>query len=163
MGWLIAWTRLFHFFALHRGEFLTHYHKRCNVENAFSAIERVFGDPARSRTPRAQLNEVPLKIICHNIRCLIHEAHELGIMPTLERLPCPCQPKFPFTSYTGGIILLVVAKVRLSGYRCERCGHEWVPRDKDQEPRVCPKCKSPYWNTPRRTEKSKAIEKRKLA
>jgi predicted Zn-ribbon and HTH transcriptional regulator len=35
------------------------------------------------------------------------------------------------------------------GYRCERCDHEWVPRDKDQEPKVCPKCKSAYWDTPR--------------
>jgi predicted Zn-ribbon and HTH transcriptional regulator len=45
-----------------------------------------------------------------------------------------------------------MAKVRLVvwGYRCERCGHEWVPRDKDQEPRVCPKCKSPYWARPRK-------------
>jgi DNA-directed RNA polymerase subunit RPC12/RpoP len=43
-----------------------------------------------------------------------------------------------------------MAKVRLWGYRCERCNHEWVPRDKDQEPRVCPRCKSPYWNRPRK-------------
>lgn len=27
---------------------------------------------------------------------------------------------------------------------------EWLPRDKTQDPKVCPKCKSPYWNTPRR-------------
>lgn len=39
------------------------------------------------------------------------------------------------------------------GYRCERCEHEWLPRDKDKEPRVCPKCKSPYWDTPRRAAK----------
>lgn len=36
------------------------------------------------------------------------------------------------------------------GYRCERCGHEWLPRDEHQEPKVCPKCKSPYWDTPKR-------------
>jgi len=41
-------------------------------------------------------------------------------------------------------------KVQLWGYRCERCGHEWLPREKDQEPQVCPKCKSPYWNAPRK-------------
>ena len=41
-----------------------------------------------------------------------------------------------------------MAKVKLSGYRCERCGHEWVPRN-DAAPLVCPKCKSPYWNLPR--------------
>jgi len=44
-------------------------------------------------------------------------------------------------------------KVQLWGYRCERCGHEWLPRDRADdasEPRVCPKCKSPYWNVPRK-------------
>jgi DNA-directed RNA polymerase subunit RPC12/RpoP len=45
-----------------------------------------------------------------------------------------------------------MARVKLSGYRCERCDHEWVPREKDQEPRVCPKCKSPYWDRPRQSE-----------
>ena len=50
---------------------------------------------------------------------------------------------------TFGHILLGMPKVRLWGYRCERCGHEWVPRMKE-EPRVCPKCKSPYWNRPRK-------------
>jgi predicted Zn-ribbon and HTH transcriptional regulator len=44
----------------------------------------------------------------------------------------------------------IMARVMLAGFRCERCGHEWVPRDKSQEPRVCPKCKSPYWDRPRR-------------
>lgn len=40
--------------------------------------------------------------------------------------------------------------ITVMGFRCERCGHEWVPRDLDQEPKVCPKCKSPYWNRPRK-------------
>jgi DNA-directed RNA polymerase subunit RPC12/RpoP len=40
-------------------------------------------------------------------------------------------------------------KVKLVGYRCGRCDHEWVPRDRTKEPMVCPKCKSPYWNTPK--------------
>jgi predicted Zn-ribbon and HTH transcriptional regulator len=35
-------------------------------------------------------------------------------------------------------------------YTCERCEHVWIPRDTDNEPRVCPKCKSPYWNKPRK-------------
>lgn len=40
----------------------------------------------------------------------------------------------------------------------EVCGHEWLPRDRetDVEPKVCPKCKSPYWNVPRRTPKAAA-------
>ena len=39
--------------------------------------------------------------------------------------------------------------VYLLGCRC-RCGHEWLPREKGEEPRVCPKCKSPNWDRPMR-------------
>lgn len=57
-----------------------------------------------------------------------------------------------------------MARVQLWGYQCERCGHEWVPRNKDEEPRVCPKCKSPYWDRPRKdtgkeSEETAAAEK----
>ena len=46
-----------------------------------------------------------------------------------------------------------MAKVKLSvwGFRCERCRHEWVPRT-GTPPRVCPKCKSPYWDKPKKTD-----------
>ncbi len=46
-----------------------------------------------------------------------------------------------------------MAKITLEGYKCERCEHEWVARGKE-EPRVCPKCKSPYWNTPKKSQKN---------
>jgi hypothetical protein len=36
------------------------------------------------------------------------------------------------------------------GCRCERCAYEWIPREFDVEPEACPKCKSPYWNRPRK-------------
>lgn len=49
-----------------------------------------------------------------------------------------------------------MAVITKTAYRCERCGHEWVPRDATvAEPRVCPKCKSPYWNMKRRPLKKK--------
>ena len=44
--------------------------------------------------------------------------------------------------------------IAVSGWRCERCRYEWVPRSSRQKPTICPKCKSPYWDRPR-----KAIEK----
>ena len=44
--------------------------------------------------------------------------------------------------------------ITVTGFRCERCGHEWVPRESDSDPRVCPKCKSPYWNKPRKSATS---------
>ena len=40
------------------------------------------------------------------------------------------------------------------GCRCDRCGYEWIPRDLEVEPEACPKCKSPYWNKPRRHQKA---------
>lgn len=54
-----------------------------------------------------------------------------------------------------------MAKVKLEvwGFRCERCGHEWVPRN-EPEPRVCPKCKSPYWDRPRKQPKKKRASSR---
>ena len=46
-----------------------------------------------------------------------------------------------------------MAKVKVVtwAWKCERCGHQWIPRDASKEPKVCPnpKCKSPYWNRPR--------------
>src|SRR6266567_6465943 len=45
-----------------------------------------------------------------------------------------------------------MAKVQIWGFKCERCGHEWAPRGSEQAPTVCPKCKSPYWDRPRRGE-----------
>jgi predicted Zn-ribbon and HTH transcriptional regulator len=53
-------------------------------------------------------------------------------------------------------------KLTVGGYRCERCQHEWVPRE-DVEPRVCPKCKSPYWNRPRKTANGKRDKVRKAS
>ena len=41
--------------------------------------------------------------------------------------------------------------ITVEGFRCLRCGHAWVPNDPAKPPRVCPSCKSPYWDLPRRT------------
>ena len=44
-----------------------------------------------------------------------------------------------------------MGRITLKGYACDRCKHKWIPRESTKgEPRVCPKCKSPYWNVPRR-------------
>ena len=41
------------------------------------------------------------------------------------------------------------ANVLIMGHRCHRCKHEWKPNNMEKIPRVCPKCKSPYWDKPR--------------
>lgn len=39
--------------------------------------------------------------------------------------------------------------ITVMGFRCDRCGHEWIPR-LDAPPTSCPACKSPYWDRPRK-------------
>lgn len=73
--------KMFHYFQFRRDDFLSHYHKRSNVESTFSAVKRKFGDAVRSKTDVAMVNEVLCKFLCHNICCLIQEHCELGIEP----------------------------------------------------------------------------------
>ena len=47
-----------------------------------------------------------------------------------------------------------MARIKLRGFRCDRCSHEWLPRESEQEPRTCPRCDSPYWDTPSQTNQS---------
>jgi len=52
--------------------------------------------------------------------------------------------------------------MNLSHFKCLRCDHEWIPR-REEHPRVCPKCKSPYWDRPRlgSTEEKKGGKQKK--
>ncbi len=73
------WTRMYHFYALNRAEFLQHYHKRSNIETTFHMIKSKFGQRLRSRTLTAQVNEALCKVLCHNLCVVIQSVHELGI------------------------------------------------------------------------------------
>ena len=42
--------------------------------------------------------------------------------------------------------------------KCNRCGHEWIPR-KARIPIGCPACCSPYWNIPRQRPPRKVEDK----
>lgn len=68
-----------HIFNFNRLEFMAHYHKRSNIESAFSMIKAKFGGSVRSKSPVAQVNEVLLKVLCHNICVLLQSIGELGI------------------------------------------------------------------------------------
>jgi transposase len=80
-----TWNRLFGYFIMHREELLKVYHKRSNVEATFSAIKHVLAIPCVAKVVPAQINEVLLKVLAHNMRCLIHAMAELGIAPSLEK------------------------------------------------------------------------------
>lgn len=78
------WTRMYHFYSLHRAEFLQHYHKRSNIETTFHMIKSKFGQRLRSRTLTAQINEALCKVLCHNLCVVIQSVHELGIEANFE-------------------------------------------------------------------------------
>lgn len=74
--------KMYHYYNFNRDDFLSHYHKRSNVESAFSMVKAKFRDHVRSKTDTAMANEVYCKILCHNICCLIQSMYELKIEPT---------------------------------------------------------------------------------
>ncbi|MFH1801509.1 MAG: transposase [archaeon] len=73
------WKKMYHYFIYKHDEFLEHYHKRSNVETVFHMIKTKFKDNLRSKTKTAQINELLLKILCHNICVIIQEINELGV------------------------------------------------------------------------------------
>jgi transposase len=82
---------MFHYYQFKRDEFMAHYHKRSNVESAFSAIKRKFGDHVRARTPAAMVNESLAKLICQNITSVIMSQGELGIEAEFWKEPTTAQ------------------------------------------------------------------------
>ena len=54
-------------------------------------------------------------------------------------------------------------KKEVNAFRCLRCNHEWIPRvelsqlegELKEKPRICPKCKSAYWDL----EKKNGVKK----
>jgi hypothetical protein len=50
-----------------------------------------------------------------------------------------------------------MAYVMIEGYLCERCNYRWGTRNGNgirgkEDPGHCPKCKTKYWNLPRKVE-----------
>lgn len=76
------WRKLYHYFMFNRDDFLTHYHKRSNVETVFSMLKGKFGDSIRAKTETAQVNELLCKVLCHNLCVLVQAIYELDIEPT---------------------------------------------------------------------------------
>src|SRR4051794_31660498 len=72
-------AKMFHLYGLNREDYLSHYHKRSNVESTFSMVKAKFGDHLRSKTDTAMVNEALCKILGHNICCLIQSHYELGV------------------------------------------------------------------------------------
>ena len=78
------WKRLHAYFTLNEVEWRSHYHKRSNVETTFSMVKGKFGDSVRSKSFDGQINEILLKLLCHNICVLCQAMHEFGVTPNFE-------------------------------------------------------------------------------
>jgi len=76
-----VWNKMYHFFAMHKDKYLQIYHRRSNVETAFSMIKRKFGGTLRSKNETSRINEALCKVICHNLCCLIQSMNEFGVEP----------------------------------------------------------------------------------
>lgn len=54
-------------------------------------------------------------------------------------------------------------EIKVNAFKCLRCGHEWIPRveleqlkgEIKDKPRICPNCKSAYWDRERKNKESK--------
>ena len=54
-------------------------------------------------------------------------------------------------------------KKKINAFRCLRCEHEWIPRVElsqlegalKDKPRICPKCKSAYWDLEKKNKGKK--------
>ena len=76
-----VWSKMFYYYNFKRAEFLSHYHKRSNVETTFQMIKSKFGERLRSKTETAQVNEALTKVLAHNLCVIIQSTYELGITP----------------------------------------------------------------------------------
>ena len=78
------WRKMFLYFTYNREEFMQHYYLRSNVESTNFMIKSKFEDFVRSKDNTARVNEVLLKVLCHNTVVLIHETNELDLTPKLR-------------------------------------------------------------------------------
>ena len=72
------WEKAFLHFNLHREDFLARYHLRSNVETTFHMVKSKFGQSVRSKSGTAQVNEVLVKMLCHNLAVVAKAMVDIG-------------------------------------------------------------------------------------
>jgi transposase len=78
------WAKLYKDFTENHYDFCKEYHRRSNIESAWSMIKRKFGDFCRCKNPQSQDSEILCKILCHNIVVLIFEIFNRGLKIDFE-------------------------------------------------------------------------------
>ena len=75
---------MYHLFMHWREDFMEHYHKRSNIETAYSMIKGKFGRALRSKGDVGQINETLCEVLCHSICVLVQATYESGIDPNVR-------------------------------------------------------------------------------
>lgn len=73
------WKKMYYYFMYKHDEFKKHYNQRSNIETCWHMLKTKFRDNLKSKGKTAQINELLLKILCHNICVVIQEVNELGV------------------------------------------------------------------------------------
>src|ERR687893_467330 len=73
------WARMYHLFMYRREAYMEHYHKRSNIETAYSMIKGKFGSALKSKSDTGQINEALCKVLAHNICVLVQAMHTFNI------------------------------------------------------------------------------------
>ncbi len=75
------WARMYHLFMYRREQYMEHYHKRSNIETAYSMIKGTFASALRSKSDTGQINEALCRVLAHNICVLIQAMHAFNVEP----------------------------------------------------------------------------------
>lgn len=78
------WRDMYNYFTYNREAFLESYHQRSNIETAFFMIKSKFSDYVRSKNDTACINEILLKLICHNLCVVIQYSRDLRTWDTSQ-------------------------------------------------------------------------------
>ena len=82
-GYDPLWNKMYRLFSLNLPEFERRYHQRSNIETAFHMVKEKFGGWVKSKTRTAQINEVLVKVLLHNLAVLVDAMYTLGVDPSL--------------------------------------------------------------------------------
>jgi len=75
----LIWSKCFKLYTEKPQEYLQIYHKRSNIEATFGALKKRFGDTVHAKTLNGQKTEALLKVLLHNLACLIKTYYEQNI------------------------------------------------------------------------------------
>jgi transposase len=73
------WRICYEKFYKNTEEYMKIYHKRSNIETANHMLKQKFGDSLRTRIFEENINEIKMRVLCHNLCVLIQETFERNI------------------------------------------------------------------------------------